>query len=110
MRPATSCSLRPYIKSVLMKVLVWVASGLNLGYVGCYGNEWVATPTLDRLAAEGIVFDYHYADSPDPAAAKRAWYTGRYTMPPAAEANLDEAINLFARLQGRGVDSYLVTD
>src|SRR5262245_8382510 len=47
-----------------MKALVLVASGLHLGYIGCYGNEWVATPALDRLAAEGVVFDQHYADCP----------------------------------------------
>jgi arylsulfatase A-like enzyme len=48
-----------------MKVLLLVAHGLNAGYVGCYGNEWVSTPQLDQLAAEGIVFDQHFADHPD---------------------------------------------
>jgi arylsulfatase A-like enzyme len=60
-----------------MKVLVLHASALHLGYVGCYGNEWVDTPALDRLAAEGIVFDQHHADCP---AARTAW-TGRYRFP-----------------------------
>ena len=55
-----------------MKVLALTASGLHLGYVGCYGSDWVTTPTLDRLAAEGIVFDQHYADCPEPAAARPA--------------------------------------
>jgi arylsulfatase A-like enzyme len=48
-----------------MKVLLLVAHGLNTGYVGCYGNEWVSTPLLDQLAVEGIVFDQHYADHAD---------------------------------------------
>jgi arylsulfatase A-like enzyme len=48
-----------------MKILVVEASGLHLGYVGCYGNDWVATPNLDRLAADSIVFDQHLAD-PEP--------------------------------------------
>src|SRR5260370_1450940 len=74
----TSCQLVPLpksggsgspssigVKSLTMKFLAIVASGLPLGYVGCYGNEWIATPTLDRLAAEGIVFDQHFADHPD---------------------------------------------
>jgi arylsulfatase A-like enzyme len=42
-----------------MKVLVLQASALHLGFVGCYGNSWVATPHLDRLAAEAVVFDQH---------------------------------------------------
>jgi hypothetical protein len=51
-----------------MKILVVEASALHLGFIGCYGNEWVATPNLDRLAAEGIVFDQHIADGcrPEP--------------------------------------------
>ena len=32
--------------------------------LGPYGCEWVETPTLDRLAAEGVVFDSHYATMP----------------------------------------------
>jgi arylsulfatase A-like enzyme len=45
-----------------MKVLVLHASALHLGFLGCYGNAWVETPNLDRLAAEGVVFDQHFAD------------------------------------------------
>jgi arylsulfatase A-like enzyme len=46
-----------------MKAIVVQASGLHLGFLGCYGNDWIATPNLDRLAAEGIVFDQHYVAS-----------------------------------------------
>ena len=28
--------------------------------MGCYGNPDVKTPNLDRLAADGMVFDNHY--------------------------------------------------
>src|SRR6266545_3643545 len=61
-----------------MRVLILSAEALNLAYLGCYGNEWVATPTLDRLAAEGIVFDRHFVDCP--TALRTAW-TGRYAFP-----------------------------
>jgi arylsulfatase A-like enzyme len=47
-----------------MRVLVLEACGLHTGYLGCYGNDWVATPNLDRLAAKGIVFDQHIVDRP----------------------------------------------
>jgi len=46
-----------------MKVLVLHASALHLGFLGCYGNTWITTPNLDRLAAEGVVFDQHHADN-----------------------------------------------
>lgn len=47
-----------------MKILSLSAVGLHLGYLGCYGNEWIATPNFDRLAADGVVFDRHYVQSP----------------------------------------------
>ena len=62
-----------------MKIVVLEASALHLGFLGCYGNDWVATPNLDRLAAEGVVFDRHYADWIG-AGARSAW-TGRCHFP-----------------------------
>lgn len=35
-----------------------VCDALSAAYLGCYGNEWCATPALDRLAHEGITFDH----------------------------------------------------
>jgi arylsulfatase A-like enzyme len=70
-----------------MNVLVLHVRGLHLGYLGCYGNEWIETPALDRLAAAGVVFDQHYADRPDAEGAARAWRTGRYEFPfPGSDA------------------------
>jgi arylsulfatase A-like enzyme len=66
-----------------MKILVFVARGLQAAYIGCYGNPWIVTPTLDRLAAEGIVFDQHYADCVDGLGVGKTWRTGRYHFPQA---------------------------
>src|SRR5437867_2202170 len=55
-----------------MKILVLDALALHLGYVGFYGNDWVATPNLDRLAAEGIVFDNHFVEQPELASSNTA--------------------------------------
>jgi arylsulfatase A-like enzyme len=62
-----------------MKVVVIEACALHLGYLGCYGNEWIATPTIDRLAAGSVVFDQHYADSPG-SGVSSSW-SGRYHFP-----------------------------
>src|SRR5205823_4132788 len=50
-----------------MKILVLDVPGLHLGYLGCYGNDWVGTPNIDRLAAESVVFDRHFFDVQQPA-------------------------------------------
>jgi arylsulfatase A-like enzyme len=70
-----------------MKILVIEAAGLHLGYLGCYGNDWVATPNLDRLAVQGIVSDWHFADQPELAITtpwqSRSVGTGCYAFPGA---------------------------
>jgi arylsulfatase A-like enzyme len=72
-----------------MRILVIEAAALHLGFVGCYGNDWVATPNLDRLAAESVVFDQHLADAPEPFSAAAWWQrgaiTGMYQFPGSAE-------------------------
>jgi arylsulfatase A-like enzyme len=68
-----------------MRILVIEAAALHLGFVGCYGNDWVATPNLDCLAAESVVFDQHIADAPEPFSAAAWWQrsaiTGMYQFP-----------------------------
>jgi hypothetical protein len=56
-----------------MNVVVFALDACPTNCLGPYGNEWVGTPHLDRLASEGVVFDRHLADCPDLAAARRAW-------------------------------------
>jgi hypothetical protein len=47
------------------RVLFINIRGLSPLFLGPYGNEWVHTPTFDRLAARGIVFDQHFATNLD---------------------------------------------
>jgi arylsulfatase A-like enzyme len=49
-----------------MRVVVIAADGLRPDYLGGYGCEWVPTPTVDQWAAEGTVYDWHFADTPRP--------------------------------------------
>lgn len=54
---------------------------LHSGYLGFYGNDWIETPNLDRLATEGVVFDQHFCENLDPTAANHAWWTGQCQFP-----------------------------
>lgn len=46
--------------------------------VGCYGNGDVKTPQMDRLGADGMVFDRHYVTSPICMASRANIFTGMY--------------------------------
>jgi arylsulfatase A-like enzyme len=96
-----------------MNVIVFALRGCPVAALGPYGNEWIATPNLDRLAAEGVVFDRHVSDCPDPTAAGRAWRTGRHQTPPLSsspppERGREPEGDLLAALKARGVRTILV--
>ena len=92
------------------KVLVIVARGLQLSALGCYGNGWIDTPVLDRLAAEGVVFDQHFADAASPEGARAAWRSGCYDFPDVAPNPLTEKPNLVQHLTVAGIPCCLVVD
>jgi arylsulfatase A-like enzyme len=46
--------------------------------LGCYGNEFVDTPHLDRLAERGVRFDRCFGQSPVCTPSRASFLTGRY--------------------------------
>ncbi len=46
--------------------------------VGCYGNEVIKTPNIDKLAAEGTVFTAAYSNNPICVPARASIATGEY--------------------------------
>jgi len=52
----------------------------DMGYsdVGCYGGQFVPTPNIDRLAAEGTKFTQFYVASPVCSPSRTGFLTGMY--------------------------------
>ena len=46
--------------------------------LGCYGNQAISTPAIDRLAAEGALFENCYAQSPMCSPSRASLMTGLY--------------------------------
>jgi arylsulfatase A-like enzyme len=86
-----------------MKAIVFVLRGCSAAWLGAYGNEWIATPHLDRLAAEGIVFDRHISNCPTNAAACNTWLKDKSSLQDRAESR-----DLLASLKNKGIQTILV--
>lgn len=59
-------------------ILLIVADDLGWADLGCYGAADIATPTLDRLAQQGVRFTQFYANGPECTPTRAALLTGRY--------------------------------
>jgi len=60
-------------------VLLILTDDLGWGDLGCYGQARVATPNLDRLAAEGLRFTDYYAGAAVCIPSRAALMTGQHT-------------------------------
>jgi arylsulfatase A-like enzyme len=57
--------------------ILWLVSEDNDTYLGCYGDKLARTPTLDKLATEGILFERCFAQ-PVCAPSRFTLITGMY--------------------------------
>jgi choline-sulfatase len=65
---------------------------------GCYGNDFIQTPNIDRLAAEGVRFETAVTNQPVCMAARSALLSGQYGR--SCTGNLG---NDFADTGGKGL-------
>ena len=56
-----------------------LADDLGYGDLGCYGQKRIKTPSIDKMAAEGIRFTNHYAGSTVCAPSRCVLMTGLHT-------------------------------
>jgi arylsulfatase len=59
--------------------ILWICTDQQrFDTLGCYGNPYVHTPNLDRLAAQGVLFEQAYCQSPVCTPSRASFLTGRY--------------------------------
>lgn len=59
-------------------IIFILADDLGWRELGCYGQEKIRTPNLDRMAAEGMRFKTHYSGAPVCAPARCTLMTGKH--------------------------------
>jgi arylsulfatase A-like enzyme len=62
-------------------ILVVVSDTLRPAFLGPYGNSWVKTPTLDRLAKESALFERAHPECLPTIPTRRTLHSGRRAFP-----------------------------
>ncbi len=73
-----------------MQAIVVTLDRLATSVLGCYGNEWIETPHLDRLASEAVVFDRHFTEHVG-SLAGTSLGTGRFPFDAASRLPLTDS-------------------
>ena len=91
------------------KVIFIMTDTQRTDMLGCYGHPDMKTPSLDRLAQEGIRFEKAYTTQPVCQPARSAIFTGSYPHSCAGWSNCmglsDNVQNIGRRLTDQGIHS-----
>jgi arylsulfatase A len=74
---AAGCAA-PQAASPPLNVVFILADDLGWGELGCYGQEKIRTPNIDRLAREGMRFTRHCSGAPVCAPSRNVLMAGRH--------------------------------
>jgi len=96
-----------------MKAIFLLADTYRRDHIGAYGNKWIRTPNLNRLASMSNVFDYCYVCSFPTLPNRRDIHLGvgdhGQAFNPWKGIDNDE-IPVAQRLGEKGIHSMLITD
>ncbi len=89
-------------------IIFILADDLGYGDLGCYGQQLIETPHIDRLAADGMRFTQFYAGATVCAPSRSALMTGQHTghtyirgnkeIQPEGQYPLADSVQTFAQL------------
>lgn len=80
-----------------------LADDFGYGDLGCMGGTDIATPNIDRLAAEGVKFTDFYANAPVCTPTRTGFMTGRWQQRCGIEFAFGYQVEQFRRVKGEWV-------
>lgn len=60
-------------------IIYIMCDDMGYGDLGCYGQKFISTPCIDRMASEGMRFTQAYAGCPVSAPSRCSFMTGQHT-------------------------------
>jgi len=74
-----AASALPLYAAEQPNILFILCDDMGYGDLGCYGQPYIDTPNIDRMASEGMLFTQAYAGSPVSAPSRATLMTGQHT-------------------------------
>ncbi len=94
-----------------MNVILIYSDTMRRDHLGAYGNKWIHTPNLDKLAAESVVFDRAYTSSFPTVPNRLDVLTGRFTFTEFEWGPMpDDAVSVGEVLKDNGFVTMMVGD
>lgn len=60
-------------------IIFILCDDMGYGDLACYGQKYIKTPNLDKMASEGMLFTQAYAGSPVSAPSRSTIMTGQHS-------------------------------
>ena len=60
-------------------IIYVMCDDMGYGDLACYGQQFIATPNIDKLAQEGMMFTQAYCGSPVSAPSRATFMTGQHS-------------------------------
>ncbi len=87
-------------------IIFYLADDQDIGDYGCYGNDLVHTPAVDRLAQEGMRFTKAFTGQAICAPSRSQLYTGNYPLKNGAFLNhvpvKSDQVSIASRIEALG--------
>lgn len=75
----TACQQKTVPEEKPLNVVYILADDLGYGDIGCYGQQKIKTPNIDKMASQGMLFTQHYAGCTVSAPSRCSLMTGLHT-------------------------------
>src|SRR6187455_330149 len=95
-------------KNTKPNIIFIFADDLGYGDIGCYGQQKIETPNIDKLAQKGMKFTQFYSGSTVCAPSRSSFLTGLHTghtairgnvsYPPEGQTPIPDSVITFANL------------
>lgn len=94
-----------------MRTVVVLLDSMNRHFLRVYGNKWVKTPNIDRLAEDAVILDNHWLGSAPCMPARRDIFTGRLNFLERNWGGIEPYdITLQQKLRENDIFTHITTD